>query len=147
MAPPTPLPTYVYKIVPTTPPSPIPAQYPLSELDQKDGFIHLSIATQVSDNPILYRAQSSSSSSPYAPLTTTPKIPTTAGLFFKDSETIWILKLRFNPKFHGATNWDLPGCPHLYGNFGADDVEDVEEFSRSNGQSWGDVLGQSGFLV
>lgn len=48
MAPPTPLPTYVYKIVPTAPPSPIPAQYPLSELDQKDGFVHLSIAKQVS---------------------------------------------------------------------------------------------------
>lgn len=48
MAPPTPLPAYVYKIVPTTPPSPIPPQYPLSDLDQKDGFVHLSIATQVS---------------------------------------------------------------------------------------------------
>ncbi|TRX95278.1 hypothetical protein FHL15_003970 [Xylaria flabelliformis] len=120
MAPPNPLPTYVYKITPTAPPSPIPTQYPLSELDQKDGFIHLSIAKQ---------------------------IPITAGLFFKDSTTIWVLKLRFKPEFYGATNWDTPGCPHLYGNFGADDVEEVEKFSRSEGASWEDVLGQSGFLV
>ncbi|KAI1739000.1 hypothetical protein F4680DRAFT_449462 [Xylaria scruposa] len=120
MAPPTPLPTYVYKIIPTAPPSPIPAQYPLSELDQKDGFIHLSIAKQ---------------------------IPITAGLFFKDSTAIWVLKLRFKPEFHGATNWDTPGCPHLYGNFGADDVEEVEKFSRPEGGAWEDVLGQSGFLV
>ncbi|KAI0450277.1 hypothetical protein F5B21DRAFT_441210 [Xylaria acuta] len=120
MAPPTPLPTYVYKITPTAPAAPIPAHYPLSELDQKDGFVHLSVATQ---------------------------IPITAGLFFKDSTTIWILKLRFKPEFHGATNWDVPGCPHLYGNFGADDVEDVKEFSRSGGESWRDVLGQSEFLV
>ncbi|KAI0182460.1 hypothetical protein EV127DRAFT_378710 [Xylaria flabelliformis] len=120
MAPPTPLPTYVYKITPTAPPSPIPAQYPLSELDQKDGFIHLSIAKQ---------------------------IPITAGLFFKDSTTIWVLKLRFKPEFHGATNWDTPGCPHLYGNFGADDVEEVEKCSRPEGGSWEELLGQSEFLV
>ncbi|KAI0443758.1 hypothetical protein F4803DRAFT_298613 [Xylaria telfairii] len=120
MAPPTPLPTYVYKIVPAAPPSPIPAQYPLSELDQKDGFVHLSIATQ---------------------------IPITAGLFFKDSTSLWILKIRFKPEFYGATNWDTPGCPHLYGNFGAHDVEDVKDFSRSDGESWENVLGQSGFLI
>lgn len=45
---PEPLPTFVYKIVPSAPPTPIPSEYPLSELDQKDGFVHLSIGTQVS---------------------------------------------------------------------------------------------------
>lgn len=40
-------PTYVYKIVPAAPPDPIPTEYPLSELDQKDGFVHLSTAAQV----------------------------------------------------------------------------------------------------
>lgn len=44
---PSPLPTYVYKILPSAPPTPLPSEYPLSELDRKDGFVHLSSATQV----------------------------------------------------------------------------------------------------
>ncbi|KAI1133468.1 hypothetical protein F5Y10DRAFT_229136 [Nemania abortiva] len=121
MAPPTPLPTFVYKIVPTTPPSPLPLQYPLSELDAQDKFVHLSIATQ---------------------------IPTTADLFFKELATIWVIKIRFKPAFQDITNWDTPGCPHLYGNFGADDVEGVGEFSRSEDETWKDAMGrQGGFLV
>jgi hypothetical protein len=44
---PDPIPTYVYKIVPTAPPEPFPAENPLSELDQTDGFVHLSTAVQV----------------------------------------------------------------------------------------------------
>ena len=40
------LPKYIYKIVPSPPPEVLPAQYPISELDQKDGFIHMSTATQ-----------------------------------------------------------------------------------------------------
>lgn len=45
--PPSPLPEFVYKITPEAPPSPIPDSYPLSELDQKDGFVHLSTSWQV----------------------------------------------------------------------------------------------------
>jgi hypothetical protein len=42
----------------------------------------------------------------------------------------------------------VPGCPHLYGNFGADDVEDTKEFSRSASESWKDAMArQGGFLV
>ncbi|KAI2640146.1 hypothetical protein GGS21DRAFT_505434 [Xylaria nigripes] len=120
MAPPTPLPTYVYKILPTSPPSPIPAQYPLSELDQKDGFVHLSTATQ---------------------------IPDTAGLFFAEATTLWILKIRFKSDFHGVTTWEVPGCPHLYGNFGAADVQGSKEFSRAEGENWKDTMArQAGFL-
>lgn len=44
---PEPLPQYVYKIIPTAPPSPIPSPYPLSALDEKDGFVHLSTSWQV----------------------------------------------------------------------------------------------------
>ena len=44
---PDPLPKYVYKIIPSAPPDPIPEAYPLSELDQKDGFVHLSTSWQV----------------------------------------------------------------------------------------------------
>lgn len=41
-------PRYVYKIVDTEPPFPIPDVFPPSELDRKDGFIHLSAPWQVS---------------------------------------------------------------------------------------------------
>ncbi|KAI0885576.1 uncharacterized protein GGS22DRAFT_130831 [Annulohypoxylon maeteangense] len=118
---PSPLPEFVYKIVPSAPPTPIPSQYPLSELDQKDGFVHLSIGTQ---------------------------IPITAGLFFKEATSIWVLKIRFDPKFHSATTWEIEGCPHLYGNFGVDDVEALKEFSRLDGQTWKESMQDNdGFLV
>lgn len=45
------LPNYVYKILDFEPPSPIPKAFPPSELDKADGFIHLSIASQVSQIP------------------------------------------------------------------------------------------------
>lgn len=38
---------YVYKILPSAPQEPIPAEYPLSDLDQADGFVHLSTGGQV----------------------------------------------------------------------------------------------------
>ncbi|KAI1389850.1 uncharacterized protein F4822DRAFT_400019 [Hypoxylon trugodes] len=118
---PSPLPEYIYKIVPSAPPTPIPAQYPLSELDQKDGFVHLSIGTQ---------------------------IPITADLFFKDATTIWVLKIRFASKFHSTTTWEIQGCPHLYGNFGSEDVVGVKELSRLDGQTWKEALKtESGWLV
>ncbi|KAI1811569.1 hypothetical protein GGS20DRAFT_562440 [Poronia punctata] len=130
MSPPHPLPEYVYKIIPTAPPSPIPSEYPLSDLDRKDGFVHLSIATQ---------------------------IPTTSSLFFNHTNRIWVLKLRFKPEFHPVTNWDTPGCPHLYSNFGADDVVDIKEFKREregegegeDDESWIEAIGKQngGFLV
>ncbi|KAJ2930193.1 hypothetical protein H1R20_g6881, partial [Candolleomyces eurysporus] len=43
-------PTYIYKIVHSSAgplPDPLPDRLPVSELDQKDGFIHLSTAKQV----------------------------------------------------------------------------------------------------
>lgn len=42
------LPKFVYKIVPAAPPEPLPTEYPLSVLDETDGFVHLSTAEQVS---------------------------------------------------------------------------------------------------
>lgn len=42
-------PHYIYKILDSAPSTPLPTTFPsLSELDQKDGFIHLSTARQVS---------------------------------------------------------------------------------------------------
>ena len=42
-------PSYVYKLIPssTPPPEPIPEKLPLSDLDARSGFIHLSTASQV----------------------------------------------------------------------------------------------------
>lgn len=40
-------PEYLYKITPDAPPEPFPAESPLSALDAKDGFVHLSTAAQV----------------------------------------------------------------------------------------------------
>jgi len=54
LPPPSPLPEFVYKITPEAPPQPIPEQYPLSALDQQDGFVHLSTSWQVSYNNIYY---------------------------------------------------------------------------------------------
>lgn len=65
---PSPLPTYLYKILPTAPPSPLPTRLPLSDLDRKDGFIHLSTAEQV---------------------------PGTAAKYFSEFDHLWLLKLRY----------------------------------------------------
>ena len=48
MTAPTPLPAYVYKILDGPPTKPLPSELPVSELDAKDGFVHLSTAEQVS---------------------------------------------------------------------------------------------------
>ncbi|KAL2758003.1 hypothetical protein ACRALDRAFT_1068457 [Sodiomyces alcalophilus JCM 7366] len=119
---PDPLPVHIYKIIPDEPPSPLPAEWPLSDLDRKDGFIHLSTAKQ---------------------------IPITASLYFGDHSRLWVFKLPFRP-FADKIRWEVPdtdGCPHLYGaNFGAADVLDVRGFQRSEGKGWKDVLGGEAWL-
>lgn len=47
MSAPNPLPKYIYKILPSPPQDPLPKEFPLSQLDANDGFVHLSTATQV----------------------------------------------------------------------------------------------------
>ncbi|KAH7326096.1 hypothetical protein B0I35DRAFT_474790 [Stachybotrys elegans] len=117
---PNPLPKYIYKISPTPPPQPIPAEYPLSELDQKDGFIHFSTATQV---------------------------PQTADLFFTSASELWIMKLEL-AKWGPAIKWEGEGdgFPHLYGNFGKDDVLSVEKFEREEGKEWSVAMTTSSWL-
>ncbi|KAK0728429.1 hypothetical protein B0T26DRAFT_738776 [Lasiosphaeria miniovina] len=118
IAPPSPLPEFVYKITPTAPPDPIPEAYPLSDLDRQDGFVHLSTAWQ---------------------------IPITADLFFTSTPEFWILKLRLANFAPASVKWDetpgTNGCPHLYGNFGAADIVGARRFARGpDGQSWRDTL-------
>jgi len=42
-------PTYIYKIIPSVakPPSPLPEVLPVSDLDQRDGFVHCSTSKQL----------------------------------------------------------------------------------------------------
>jgi len=111
------LPKFVYKIIPTAPPEPLPAEYPLSELDQNDGFIHLSTAEQV---------------------------PSTCDLFFNDVADLWVLKLEFS-KIEAASKWE-GGFPHLYGNFGKEEVVSSHKFSRAGTQKWSEAMKGSSFL-
>jgi len=62
------IPTYIYKIVPSSapPPSPLPDALPVSDLDKSDGFIHLSTAAQ---------------------------LPATLGRFFQKDELVYILRI------------------------------------------------------
>jgi uncharacterized protein (DUF952 family) len=52
----------------------------------------------------------------------------------------WILKLRLSNFEPSSIKWDevegTNGCPHLYGNFGATDVESVKEFRREADKTW-----------
>ncbi|EMD39818.1 hypothetical protein CERSUDRAFT_112081 [Gelatoporia subvermispora B] len=119
-----PLPPYVFKIAPSAPPSPLPETLPLSELDATDGFIHLSDAAQ---------------------------IPKTADLFFKDTSSVWLLKVRTAPALAagGVFKWvaELPGCVHLHGprdgewvHLGKENIADVREARKEEGQSWGEAM-------
>lgn len=49
MTAPTPPPKYIYKILPSNPapPSPLPEALPISSLDARDGFLHMSTSTQI----------------------------------------------------------------------------------------------------
>lgn len=38
----------------------------------------------------------------------------------------------------------MDGCAHLYGNFGAADVEAVQRFVRDDGSSWARVFDEEG---
>ncbi len=141
LPPPSPLPEFVYKITPTSPPDPIPEQYPLSELDRQDGFVHLSTSWQARLRTIPYLNTQ--------PLLTktlarpNKQVPITADLFFGDAPSFYLLKLRL-AGLGGVVRWDevdgTNGCPHLYGNFGARDVVAVREFRRGEGRSWREVL-------
>ncbi|KAJ6780989.1 hypothetical protein PWT90_08221 [Aphanocladium album] len=110
-------PQFVYKILPQAPAEPLPAQLPLSEFDANDGFVHLSTAVQV---------------------------PNTAGLFFSNDTKLWIVKLELS-KLADPVKFE-DGFPHLYGNFGARDVDSISRFERNDGQSWADSMSASSWL-
>ncbi|OAQ62032.1 hypothetical protein VFPPC_16598 [Pochonia chlamydosporia 170] len=110
-------PKYVYKIVPTAPPEPIPQAFPLSDLDRQDGFIHLSTAQQV---------------------------PLTCDRFFSSTSALWLLKFQLD-QFADPIKWE-DEFPHLYGNFGGKDVVSVQKFDKAEGQSWPESMSASSWL-
>ncbi|KAI0755142.1 hypothetical protein C8Q80DRAFT_1073108, partial [Daedaleopsis nitida] len=130
------IPPYVYKILSSPAPPPLPPALPLSELDRTDGFIHLSTAAQV---------------------------PTTASLFFAPARTLYLLKVdtRATLAAGGVYRWvaGLPGCPHLYApregewvDLGSGNVvgPGAREVGRAEGQTWEDALKgvqEEGWLV
>ena len=49
-------------------------------------------------------------------------------------------------KFEEATKWE-GGFPHLYGNFGSEEVDSIEKFERPEGKSWKEIMESSTWLV
>lgn len=75
-------PRYIYKLIPSTAPvpEPMPEQLPVSELDQKSGFIHLSTAQQ---------------------------LPNTLKLFFKDEPLVYVLRIEYE-RVMQSIRWESP---------------------------------------
>lgn len=129
MAPPSPLPNYLYKILPSSPPKPLPQTLPLSDLDRADGFIHLSTAHQV---------------------------PLTASRFFTSASSLWLLVIRSSDlaekgldsegkEGKGTLKWEEAGngewFPHYYdGGLGAGNVLEVKELERPEGKGWDELI-------
>lgn len=124
---PSPLPTYLYKILPSAPPSPLPQRLPLSDLDRKDGYIHLSTSEQ---------------------------IPGTADKWFNDFTELWLLKIKYETlaavtdgdgsvKTEGAeVKWEEVGrgCfAHLYGaDLGSGNVVEAVKVEKKG--TWVETL-------
>lgn len=127
-------PIYVYKIVPCAPPEPFPAEYPLSDLDKNDGFVHLSTGSQV------WNAMDQRN------LLLMPhlQVPLTADRFFNDTSSLWLIKFEL-ANLTSLIKWE-GGFPHLYGNFGAKDVHSTHKCERAENQSWTRSLRSSPWL-
>ena len=130
------IPNWIYKIVPTEPPTPLPVNLALSSLDAQDGFIHLSTATQT---------------------------PQTADRFFDQQRTLWLLRLdkQVVEGEGGRFVWE-DGFVHLYGKgtegtgrwggarLGEGTITDVKRCQRSGNQTWSDAMEacvEEGWLV
>lgn len=123
MPPPSQLPTYVYKILTQAPPSPLLKALPLSPLDAKDGFIHLSTAEQTSK---------------------------TAGRFFSDATNLWLLKIPLQ-RIEPNVKWEerTSGCfAHLYDHgLGKDEVIDTRSMARADDEDWEKAMGREQWLA
>jgi len=129
----TPQPNYVYKILPNTPvyqgtPIPVPPSwiFPQTEVDAKDGFIHMSTAVQ---------------------------LPGTLSRFFGSDETVQLLKIDYKRlssfkivKWEKASNGDT--FPHLYAQLEGEYVRELKIVGKGE-SSWEaavETLAQDGFV-
>ena len=132
MSAPSPLPDYIYKILPNTSvyqgiPVPVPAgwEIPQTDVDSKDGFIHFSTRTQ---------------------------LPGTLNRFFSSDETVQLLKIDYKRlssfkvvKWEKASNGD--SFPHLYAQLEGEYVRDLILTGKGTGwDSTVDDLIKKGWL-
>ncbi|KAF2434345.1 hypothetical protein EJ08DRAFT_731016 [Tothia fuscella] len=118
MSAPDPLPKYIYKILPSDP-SPL-TFLPLSDLDEGDGFIHLSTSSQV---------------------------PSTADRFFVSATELWLLKIPYD-KVENRIKWEGNSkavFPHIYDDdlskaLGEEETESVIKCERKEGEQWSGAL-------
>ncbi|OJJ59875.1 hypothetical protein ASPSYDRAFT_44271 [Aspergillus sydowii CBS 593.65] len=114
-------PSYLYKLIPSTAPvrEPLPDQLPISEIDLKSGFVHLSTALQV---------------------------PNTLKIFFKDEPLVYVLRIPYGRVARDIRFEDPEGrvCgprpeeglfPHLYNGLklGKDEVESMSVWTNEEG--------------
>ncbi|KAJ5749900.1 hypothetical protein N7533_006928 [Penicillium manginii] len=102
-------PRYIYKIVPSSSPirEPLPERLPVSELDQNDGFVHLSMAHQVAN---------------------------TLNMFFKEEPLVYILRIEYGTVISDI-RWESPDGKHLYNGLklGKDEVESIAIWQNDGG--------------
>lgn len=126
------LPSYIYKLIPSSapPPDPLPIHLPLSALDESSGFIHLSTAAQV---------------------------PGTLRHFFSSEPKVYVLRIPYD-RVEKDIRWESPDAkicgprpgeflfPHLYNNgrLGSGEVDSVAEWENANPENnaagWDDAL-------
>ncbi|TDL27723.1 hypothetical protein BD410DRAFT_760858 [Rickenella mellea] len=123
MATPSVLPNYVYKILPNTSvyqgtPIPVPADWPFpqTEVDAKDGFVHMSTAAQLEG---------------------------TLNRFFGTDQTVQLLKIDYARlsafkivKWEKASDGQL--FPHLYATLDGEYVRDLNVVPKESG--WGHAV-------
>jgi len=128
-----PNPQYIYKLLPASaaPPASLPSALPVSALDQKSGFIHMSTARQVLKT--LLR-------------------------FFANEDVVYILRIPFAP-VEKHIRWESPDgkvCgprpgeglfPHIYNGLklGRDEVDLVARWERGGGWEEGGGAWEAGW--
>ena len=132
MSAPSPLPNYVYKILPNTSvyqgiPIPVPSdwQFPQTESDAQDGFVHLSTLKQ---------------------------LPGTLGRFYGSDDTVQLIKVDYKRlSSFKKVKWEQASSggvfPHLYGMLEGAYVTALKVVARGSG--WEDTvtqLAESGWL-
>jgi len=128
-------PTYIYKLIPSSsaPPSPLPPVLPVSALDERDQFLHLSTSKQV---------------------------PRTLKLYFKDEVKVYVLRIPYERVIKDIRWEDSKGAapgpvgaegmfPHLYNGLklGREEVLDVGIWENEDGTWDGALKEAEGWLV